>query len=750
MGRDDRGEPTFRWRGGRCPWLRRLTTAVALLTLTAVSLVATSTPARADGSLASITVSPDGASVTAGTPQVYAVEGYDSSEDDLGDFTSTTTFTITPTTGGSTNGATCTNNSCTATVPGTYTITATNNQITTTTQLTVTAGPLASLVLDPTGTSITAGAAQLYTVEGYDPYTNDLGDFTSTTTFTITPTTGGSTNGATCTNNSCTATVPGTYTITATNNQITTTTQLTVTAGPFASLALSPPDSTVGTSGSVNYAAEGFDSYTNDLGDFTSTTTFTITPTTGGSTKGATCTNNSCTATVPGTYTITATDGSASTTTTLQVVADWAQFQHDAWGSRVSPDPTINTSSAPSLTPAWTAQIGNGGIPILATPAVAYNPSMGESLVYAIDVRGVAQAYDASTGQTVWQQALPWGVIGTGRADGDVSSPLVAGNTVYYGLTGAVVAMNATTGALECTFNLPVAFHEPYPGIVDSSLTLGYIDATGPTIFFGDIGDSQGAVEVHNRGHEWAITGVGNSLGGCQERWAWAGFKKPAGTWSTPALVKGSNGKWLLVFGSSNPDDSVYALNAETGKTIWSFTTFNNTEDEDVGAGPTVSPPGANGNLHGVVYVIGKDAIEYALDLKTGKELWSFNLAMCAKYFTLAVSSAALVGDTLYVPYYRSVYALNATTGALEWQSPSLNGNIDASASVAGPPGEQVLLIGTLNGEEDAISLANGQVLWSEETGQQIFSSTVFADGMAFFGTTYGYVDALQVGPGDT
>ena len=47
---------------------------------------------------------------------------------------------------------------------------------------------------------------------------------------------------------------------------------------------------------------------------------------------------------------------------------------------------------------------------------------------------------------------------------------------------------------------------------------------TGPVVFFGDTG----LHEKSNRGHEWAITGVGNPLGGCQLLWSFDNWKYTA------------------------------------------------------------------------------------------------------------------------------------------------------------------------------------------------------------------------------
>jgi outer membrane protein assembly factor BamB len=65
------------------------------------------------------------------------------------------------------------------------------------------------LVLSPSGPTINAGATQAFTAEAFDASNVDLGDVTALTTFTITPP-------ATCTVNSCGATVGGDFTVTGT------------------------------------------------------------------------------------------------------------------------------------------------------------------------------------------------------------------------------------------------------------------------------------------------------------------------------------------------------------------------------------------------------------------------------------------------------------------------------------------------------------------------------------------------------
>ena len=163
------------------------------------------------------------------------------------------------------------------------------------------------------------------------------------------------------------------------------------------------------------------------------------------------------------------------------------------------------------------------------------------------------------------------------------------------------------------------------------------------------------------------------------------------------------------MFGSSDPDDSVYALDARNGKLVWRFQTKITAPDQDVGAAPTISRPGVNGFHHGVVYINGKDNIEYAIDLLTGKEIWEFNLQKSSGgAAATSQSAAALIGRRIAVPYGRYVFALDATTGAQAWRSDPASGSYFSSPSVSGAPVDQVVVVGDDAGDERGYRASDG------------------------------------------
>ena len=163
--------------------------------------------------------------------------------------------------------------------------------------------PLDHLVLSPSSTTVNLGGSQSYTAEGFDAHSNDLGDFTAATTFTISP-------DGSCISTVCTPANPGPHTVTGRDGTASGTSTLTVAAPDH--LVLSPASAVTTVGGSQTYTAERFDSHDNDLGDVTAATTFTI------SSDGS-CVGTVCTPAGAGPHTVTGSAGTARGTATLTV-----------------------------------------------------------------------------------------------------------------------------------------------------------------------------------------------------------------------------------------------------------------------------------------------------------------------------------------------------------------------------------------------------------------------------------------------
>ena len=92
--------------------------------------------------------------------------------------------------------------------------------------------------------------------------------------------------------------------------------------------------------------------------------------------------------------------------------------------------------------------------------------------------------------------------------------------------------------------------------------------------------------------------------------WEFTDYNQTAGSWDSASYAVNANGIPEVLFGTDNPDSSVYAVNALTGARLWWFQCYEpNDGDYDVAAGVTVSPPGGNGFADGVAYAINKNLV---------------------------------------------------------------------------------------------------------------------------------------------
>lgn len=411
--------------------------------------------------------------------------------------------------------------------------------------------------------------------------------------------------------------------------------------------------------------------------------------------------------------------------------ADWPMFAHDVHHTGRSPETGLGTSNVASLGLQWQA---NTGAATYNSPAIVYNSSLDKTLVYTASKSKVVAAYDAASGARIW----------TYRANAAiVSSPAVVNNVVYIGSDDYHLrALNASTGQLICSFNTG--------GIISASPVVAD-PGGGRVVYVGDNGTGGG----NDGGHIWAINAVDpNPAANCSLKWKYDQFGEPpgsqpsSGSWSPPAFATTATGRELVVVGASSPDNSAYALDAATGDRVWRFQTRTRYLDQDVGAGPTISPPGANGFPDGVAYVIGKSHIVYALNLATGAKLWEFDINIDSPNFNGTTrSTPALVGNRLYLGYGEGVYALNAVTGAKIWKftNPSRT-EVVSSPAVTGPQGSQVVFVGDMSGRVHALDAGTGAALWNYDTGGFIYGSAAVWNGTVFIGSSDSFLYAFRVG----
>ena len=236
-----------------------------------------------------------------------------------------------------------------------------------------------------------------------------------------------------------------------------------------------------------------------------------------------------------------------------------------------------------------------------------------------------------------------------------------------------------------------------------------------------------------------------NNVGGLKIKWAYAtGGTIDSGS---PALANGA----LYLFSA---DKTLYALNAHTGGTLWTFPTreyggsvaiengmvyfsaqsvyaldahtgiqkWNFTEGSRFYGDPTV--------LDGVVYVRwGDGGNVYALDGKTGAKLWSYQTSNSYSFSCPAVANGIVYVNTRPSSGNATLYALNAHTGSLIWSYSTSPYSGISSPTVA----NGLVYIPPDNGTMYALNAKNGRVVWTKSIGNAGMNNPpAIANGVAY------------------
>jgi outer membrane protein assembly factor BamB len=401
---------------------------------------------------------------------------------------------------------------------------------------------------------------------------------------------------------------------------------------------------------------------------------------------------------------------------------DWPQFHQNSTLTGYAANSSLSTSNAGQLGVTWASDLHG---PALDSPVVAYDANLAKTLAYIGTEHGSVLALDAATGQVVWSVWLGAAIRAT---------PLVSNGAVFAATFNSprMYKLDATTGAVDCS----VAAPQPIEGTPTTASPPGGV----ASVYFGT-NDSQSAV-----GPMLAI-----NAGTCAIEWQFTGYNQRAGSWTAAAYATDTTGEPLLVFGTSDPDTSVYAVDAVTGHEVWRFQAYNPAPGTyDIGAGIAISPPGTNGFADGIAYAPTKLGIMYALDLTTGTQVWSTNFDQIAGSTESGRSTAALDGTNLVFGYKGGLFDLDAGTGAVTWIYHDPSGTeMVSSPAIAGAAGQEILAAGDLNGGVDVVSLATGSALYHYQTAGYITASPAVSNGNLLIASSDGFLYNLAVGGGN-
>ncbi len=385
-------------------------------------------------------------------------------------------------------------------------------------------------------------------------------------------------------------------------------------------------------------------------------------------------------------------------------LGEWVELQGSPENTGATP-----TEIDPPLHVTWARPLGghlNGGSPVVADGRVFMNV-----VDYGDGTEGGVVALDARTGETLWERRTGVSVHGAPAVD--------QGIVVFASADGVVHAADAATGAPIWDADLAIHVADlsswlyAAPTIANGAVYIG-IQRNFTAL---DLQSGAPLWTVDPDQKVWAVTlasaAVGNGVGvavigrGNDGVFGWDP-RDGHETWRIPPPLSTAINASPLIEGDTayliNVQSEVAAVDAHTGALRWSTQLYD--VGIDWGFGPTATPAFADGKL---IVPTPRDYL-YALDTKTGDELWRVG------------ASETLVSPLPYKVYARAFTAPAVVTGGLVWA-------------------------GAADGVLRAIDLQTGEVRWSTDLGAPILCGVAPAGEYLFVATYDGTLHALT--PGD-
>lgn len=214
-------------------------------------------------------------------------------------------------------------------------------------------------------------------------------------------------------------------------------------------------------------------------------------------------------------------------------------------------------------------------------------------------------------------------------------------------------------------------------------------------------------------------------------------WKASLGTGFTSIAI--ANGM-ALSSGNKDDQDTVYCLDATTGKPAWTYSYPAKLDPNSYEGGPNATPAVAGSS----VYVFAKDGTVVCLDFKSGKEAWKKNVAQevgAAPPGWGFSGSPTVIGNGLFLNLGHHGVCIDRQSGKVVWKS---GGDKSGYATPIPVTGGKALLMFTSN-SLSMVGAGDGQVLWRHDwttnygvnsadpivLGTQIFISTGYDYGCA-------------------
>ncbi len=313
----------------------------------------------------------------------------------------------------------------------------------------------------------------------------------------------------------------------------------------------------------------------------------------------------------------------------------------------------------------------------LPGPLANSMPALKDGHLFVADGRGNVGVYDPGTGSGGWTRSLPH----------PATSPAAADGVLIVGAGDGLYGVDETSGGITWMIRSdgPVTSH---PAIVEHVAYAGFPDA------------SVVAVDVKTGSVRWRRTIDGPI---------------------TKALAVADG----LVFAGDDAGQ-VAALDATDGTVRWS---------RSLGGG-TLSSPAVSGGAVRISTGLGPEATDhrlYALDVRSGDILWSFEAPTKA---TLYVGAASSGGVTFAVSEDGHVYAVK-DGGGLAW-SFDTGGPVGSVGTIS----SGLLYVSSSAGRIFALDLLTGRDAWSVPVKGDP-GPVIVADGRMYVGTSLGQLTAF-------
>jgi polyvinyl alcohol dehydrogenase (cytochrome) len=351
-------------------------------------------------------------------------------------------------------------------------------------------------------------------------------------------------------------------------------------------------------------------------------------------------------------------------------------------------------------------------------------------------------AVNATTGNLVWKTQLdahPAAVM--------TSSPVITGRTAIVGVSSLEESLASQAGYRCCTFRGSVMAVSTATGAIKWKTYMTPSNGGKPGGYSGAaVWGSTPAVDLRR---SMVYVGTGND------------YTVPAGVCTMPKQT-----------GCTPPArhdyaDSVVALSIGSGAVVWSHPTLTADvttsactspaeecgPDFDFGSGPNLYTATVKPRIRRDMLGIGqKSGVYYALDPGTGHVIWQTKVGPGTDLGGMEWGSATdgkrvyvAESDRSGVPYTvhgrtitgGSWAALNAATGAIEWQTPDPQGAADLGfMSVANGVVYAPSDAGSGNNMY-ALNAATGTIKWSRASGGSVIAGAAIVNGTVYWGSGY-------------